>query len=246
MAITYVKGDATKPQGDGTQIIAHIVNTGNDFGRGHQGVWGGGFTASLDKQFPLAGRAYKGLVPHFRDYPAALLGTVQLICVVPSDPNPDDTDGPVYVANMFGQVYGTVNGQPPIRYGSLGAALARLGVFASEMGASIHMPRIGTGLAGGEWSKVEPLIDRYLGTNEVFVYDYEPEPEPVEEEEEDEWDEDEDWDEEDEDWDEDEDEEDWDEDEDEDEEDWNGGGYGPDTTTPPGELYNGRAIITRA
>ncbi|MEU8679992.1 hypothetical protein [Streptomyces sp. NPDC048611] len=29
---------------------------------------------------------------------------------------------------------------------------------AQELGASVHMPRIGCGLAGGTWSRVEPLV----------------------------------------------------------------------------------------
>jgi hypothetical protein len=33
---------------------------------------------------------------------------------------------------------------------------------ARELGASVHIPRIGCGLAGGEWSKGEPLIGEHL------------------------------------------------------------------------------------
>jgi len=38
----------------------------------------------------------------------------------------------------------------------------------------VHMPRIGCGLAGGKWEKIEPIILSELidkGIN-VFVYDY--------------------------------------------------------------------------
>ncbi|CAM5711440.1 hypothetical protein [Streptomyces coeruleorubidus] len=31
-----------------------------------------------------------------------------------------------------------------------------------ELGATVHMPRIGCGLAGGKWSRVEPLIEERL------------------------------------------------------------------------------------
>tara|TARA_R110002111_G_scaffold227346_2_gene288919 strand:+ start:47395 stop:47511 length:117 start_codon:yes stop_codon:yes gene_type:complete len=36
------------------------------------------------------------------------------------------------------------------------------------------MPRIGCGLAGGKWDKVEPLIEQTLRTAgiDVYVYDY--------------------------------------------------------------------------
>ncbi|GHA76937.1 Appr-1-p processing protein [Streptomyces termitum] len=45
---------------------------------------------------------------------------------------------------------------------------------AAELGASVHMPRIGCGLAGGSWGRVEPLVRKRLverGT-EVTVYDF--------------------------------------------------------------------------
>ncbi len=45
---------------------------------------------------------------------------------------------------------------------------------AEELNASIHMPRIDCGLAGGKWEKIEPIIeDTVLKADiDVFVYDY--------------------------------------------------------------------------
>ncbi|GAB5527155.1 MAG: hypothetical protein Roseis2KO_50270 [Roseivirga sp.] len=45
---------------------------------------------------------------------------------------------------------------------------------AKELAASVHMPRIGCGLAGGKWEKIEPLIEKTLITNQIntFVYDF--------------------------------------------------------------------------
>ncbi|MDQ2711601.1 MAG: hypothetical protein M3Y24_05080 [Acidobacteriota bacterium] len=45
---------------------------------------------------------------------------------------------------------------------------------AAEHGTSIHMPRIGSGLAGGSWEEVEEIIKRTLARNglEITVYDY--------------------------------------------------------------------------
>lgn len=45
---------------------------------------------------------------------------------------------------------------------------------AAELDASVHMPRIGCGLAGGNWSRVEPLIMRRLAERgvAVTVYDH--------------------------------------------------------------------------
>ena len=44
----------------------------------------------------------------------------------------------------------------------------------SENNASVHMPRIGCGLAGGKWEMIEPIILQRLSNNdvEVVVYDF--------------------------------------------------------------------------
>jgi O-acetyl-ADP-ribose deacetylase (regulator of RNase III) len=82
----------------------------------------------------------------------------------------------VWVANLIGQ-RGTKTGSsgPPVRYEAIAAGLAKVAEKARELGASVHMPRIGCGLAGGEWSKVEPLIQQHLCSAgvAVTVYDFE-------------------------------------------------------------------------
>jgi O-acetyl-ADP-ribose deacetylase (regulator of RNase III) len=47
---------------------------------------------------------------------------------------------------------------------------------AIELGASVHMPRIGCGLAGGKWERIEPLITHRLTERgiTVTVYDHGP------------------------------------------------------------------------
>jgi O-acetyl-ADP-ribose deacetylase (regulator of RNase III) len=82
--------------------------------------------------------------------------------------------GGLWVANMIGQ-HGIkrVKSVPPIRYEAIETCLRALAVMALEGGASVHMPRIGCGLAGGEWSKIEPLVRKQLceAGVEVTVYD---------------------------------------------------------------------------
>jgi O-acetyl-ADP-ribose deacetylase (regulator of RNase III) len=82
----------------------------------------------------------------------------------------------IWVANMVGQ-RGIKRGSsgPPIRYEAVAACLRQVAVKAHELEASVHMPRIGCGLAGGEWSNVEPLIEEHLGKAgvAVSVYDFE-------------------------------------------------------------------------
>lgn len=55
---------------------------------------------------------------------------------------------------MIGQqgIYKNTNGLPPIRYEAVRQCLKKVALFAMEQKASIHMPRIGCGLAGGNGS----------------------------------------------------------------------------------------------
>jgi hypothetical protein len=114
----------------------------------------------------------------------------QTVCVAVDDDAPP-RGGPIYggpparpwrieVANLLAQDGVRSPGNPrPIRYGPLATSLETLGLLitvgAPSQGTSVHMPRIGCGLAGGSWDKVEPLIQRHLVDRgiRVFVYDLE-------------------------------------------------------------------------
>lgn len=71
----------------------------------------------------------------------------------------------VQVTNMIGQhgIKAKDDGTPPIRYGALEECLITVAQWARDWNhASVHMPRIGCGLAGGKWSEIEPIILRRL------------------------------------------------------------------------------------
>jgi O-acetyl-ADP-ribose deacetylase (regulator of RNase III) len=63
-------------------------------------------------------------------------------------------------------------GVPPIRYDALRQCLDELAVQAVALGASVHMPRIGCGLAGGTWPEVEAVVEATLTAAAVPVYVY--------------------------------------------------------------------------
>ena len=93
------------------------------------------------------------------------LGAVQ---VVPVEPY-------IWVANMVAQRgMKTGSNGPPIRYEAVRACLKTLAAEARGLGASVHMPRIGCGLAGGRWERVEPIIVDELVSKgvDVTVYDF--------------------------------------------------------------------------
>ena len=64
-----------------------------------------------------------------------------------------------------------LGGVPPIRYNALKQCLGVLALEAENRKATVHMPRIGCGLAGGKWETVEPLIREAMPAAQVLVYD---------------------------------------------------------------------------
>ena len=154
--ILYVRGDATVPSVKGVKVIAHVCND--------IGGWGKGFVLALSRRWPEPERSYR---TWHRERAANDfgLGAVQLVQV----------ERYVWVANMIGQ-RGIRTGSKgvPVRYEAIDEALGRLADEAAELDASVHMPRIGCGLAGGKWSRIEPLVTERLVNKgvAVTVYDH--------------------------------------------------------------------------
>lgn len=155
--ITYLKGDATSPQASGIKIIAHICND--------IGGWGKGFVLAISKRWPEPEKAYRDWHRN-KAKNNFTLGEIQVIQVEPY----------IYVANMIGQ-RGTKVGRStgvPVRYEAIETCLRKLAEEAKTLNASIHMPRIGCGLAGGKWEKIEPIIEKTLLKDgiDIYVYDF--------------------------------------------------------------------------
>lgn len=146
-AIHYVVGDATNPQTEGDKIICHICND--------IGAWGSGFALAISKRWKQPEIAYRNM----KKRP---LGHVDFIRVTPD----------IIVANMVGQhdVKPDEKGNPPIRYGAVRTALNTVNDMAYRTGSTIHMPRIGCGLAGGQWGEIEKILKEVM-TVDVYVYD---------------------------------------------------------------------------
>ena len=152
--IEYVTGDATAPTGPGPKIIAHVCND--------VGGWGLGFVLALSRRWREPEEAY------LRWYEGRAsndfgLGAVQLVAV----------GSELWVANLVGQ-HGLEAGPdgPPVRYDAIETALTEVAVQAVGLGATVHMPRIGSGLAGGDWSVIEATIERTLSASGVRTVVY--------------------------------------------------------------------------
>ncbi len=154
MEITYIKGDATRPATEGNKIIVHICND--------IGGWGKGFVLALSKCWKEPEQQYR---EWYRKQENFSLGQVQFVQVEDS----------LWVANLIGQhqLNRDEYGNPPIRYEAVLSGLEKVGQFALDKKASVHMPRIGCGLAGGTWDKIEPMIQKCLTSRNipVTVYD---------------------------------------------------------------------------
>jgi O-acetyl-ADP-ribose deacetylase (regulator of RNase III) len=144
--LRVVRGDATSPQASGPKIVAHICND--------LGGWGKGFVVAVSRRW------HRDRANNDFD-----LGAVQVVGVRPD----------IWVANMIGQ-HGMKRGSAgaPIRYDAVERCLTGLAVHAARLGASVHMPRIGCGLAGGKWELIEPIVVRTLSEHDiaVTVYDF--------------------------------------------------------------------------
>jgi O-acetyl-ADP-ribose deacetylase (regulator of RNase III) len=155
--INYVTGDATQPVGAGNKFIVHICND--------IGAWGGGFTGAVSYRWFKPEIAYHHycMLSHHEEF--LELGTTQLVRV----------ERDIWVVNLIGQ-HGTGNhaAVPPIRYEAVRKGLDRVAALARSRDASVHMPRIGCGLAGGSWDRIEPLIYAELIDKGIQVTVYEP------------------------------------------------------------------------
>lgn len=153
--ITYIEGDVTYPIKT-PAVIAHVCN---DIGK-----WGAGFVLAISRRWENPEKEYREWYKnkvHTLGIPFQL-GQIQYVKV----------ENDLCVCNMVAQHR---IGGVAIKYEMLDKCLNELGgtIQLSTKVLSVHMPRIGCGLAGGKWDKVEPLIIKNLCEKdiEVFAYD---------------------------------------------------------------------------
>ena len=138
-----VFGDATQPRGTGRCIIAHIVNdkTPN---------WGGAFARNVKFKWPSTQDEFRHWVSD--DKARLSLGSIHVSTVA---------EGLSVVSMVAQHGYGPST-KPRIRYRALQECLGQLAALSESQNASIHMPRIGAGQAGGHWGIICELLDETL------------------------------------------------------------------------------------
>ena len=130
--LKHIKGDATRPVGEGDKIIVHCCND--------IGAWGAGFVVALSRHWKEPERQYR---QWHRSKKGFKLGKVQYVKV----------EEDIVVCNMIGQRDIRSKGNvSPIRYGAIRKCLEKVKETALKNKASIHCPLFGAGLEIGRAS----------------------------------------------------------------------------------------------
>ena len=156
-ALNYRSGDARDSTAFFGQDPAMNPHCGNC-----EGAWGAGYVVALSAKWWEPERAYRdwakgrakeGYTSH-ESGPFAL-GEAQIV----------EVEQDFYVATIIGQVL-DYSKEAPIRYEALATGLGKACAWmqAKHGTVNIQAPRLGAGLAGGKWPKIEAILLRLVDT----------------------------------------------------------------------------------
>ncbi|SFT97596.1 protein of unknown function [Paraburkholderia aspalathi] len=142
--VTEVQGDVLSPRGEGPKIVAHVIPD-------VVVQWGGnGFASNLRRRYPQIWSQFLDAAGPVRTKLAlgeSFLGRID-----------DETT----VIHMVAQQGFGRSPTQRLRYAALAACLAEVRHTAQRLGATVHMPRVGTGHGGANWDVVKELITEEL------------------------------------------------------------------------------------
>jgi O-acetyl-ADP-ribose deacetylase (regulator of RNase III) len=145
---------------DRSVVVAHCCNCFN--------TMKSGIAPLIAKAFPEAWQADQETVKGDRDKLGSFTASV-------------NGDHKVLVYNLYGQ-YGYWNrkkGLMDLDYAALDMSLEAMSynllarcriVGQDHKEIKIFLPKIGAGLAGGDWSVIEPMIEKHLGIFDVTIF----------------------------------------------------------------------------
>ena len=148
MIVKYIKGDIVKLFSEG-KVIAHGCNCFHTMGAGVAG--------QLASKFPVILSTDKAAT----DYAdREKLGTFSLALAI---------NGGACL-NLYTQY----EPGPNIDYGALVNAFQKMDKFLSGslFKMDVYIPRIGAGIAGGDWEKIEALINMFTPNVNIIVVDW--------------------------------------------------------------------------
>lgn len=142
--IIYVKGDLFDTDAD---IIAHGCNC--------VGGYGSGVAKTMGEQYPKARKAY------YEKFNGEgwTLGDVQFVYC----------PGKI-IANSATQHAYLPRGRCHADYPAIEKAMKLVKDFAKQNNMSVAIPKIGAGLAGGDWNKIEGILKKIFTDHDITVY----------------------------------------------------------------------------
>lgn len=131
-------------------VIAHGVNC--------QGVMGSGVALAIRKKYPHVFDLYKEYCQRsVVSKTSALLGHVQFVSSVYVEGTWVSKEAPLVIANCFTQdFYG--KDKRHVNYEAVAKCFQTL-YLRSGMYGQLNIPKIGAGLAGGDWNVIEAIIN---------------------------------------------------------------------------------------
>lgn len=147
--IKYIEGDLLEelqPRAHKV-IVAHVCN--------NVGVMGKGFAQQLVEKYPSLRTRFKN----------AKLNTPPSNYYFMAQPN-------IYISNMvcMNGLYNKWNNPKPLDYKALYVCLEDTKRYAKDIDADIHMPKIGTGFARGNWDLVEKILNEVFKEQTITVW----------------------------------------------------------------------------
>lgn len=137
MPIKIIKGDLLDTKAD---LIAHGVNS--------KGKFASGVAGAIAKKWPIVKKEYLYKYKSVKWY----LGEVQIVCA-----NSYDSHYPL-VANMCTQENYGNDGKLYLSYSALQSCLNSVLSYAQANDLTVAMPKVGAGLAGGDWFKIYDIL----------------------------------------------------------------------------------------
>lgn len=144
--IKYVQGDLFDTDAD---IIAHGCNC--------RGGFGSGVAKTMSIKYPKARQYY---LDKF-DSEGWKLGEVQFV---------KTGSGETYIANCATQDNYGYSGELNADYNAIRTAMETVKCFAMIKNLTVAIPKIGAGLAGGDWTIIENILKEVFSDYDVSVY----------------------------------------------------------------------------
>ena len=143
MKIEYVKGDLLQTE------VNHIIHGCNS-----RGVMGSGVAKVLREKYP---QAYKDYIFKYNNYGLELGSIIASV----------QDDGKVIHNAITQKDYGRLDNHVYVSYWAIAEAFHKINSLRIK---EIAMPKIGAGLANGDWNVISAIIENTLTETKPYVY----------------------------------------------------------------------------